>query len=277
MESSAQAGPRSVSVGVLIGRHRRRAGLTQESLAERSGVSVRTLRDIERDRVRHPHAGSLHRLAAALGLSPEERDELLEVLDRSGRERRETTQVDVLGPLTVSRGGQPIGIATSAQRGLLGLLALQADQPVSRDEIVEALWGARPPKTAATQVHAAVGRLRAILEPDRGQRSADGVLPLTHSGYRLHIDSDAVDVTRFVRLVAGAANVEASLPVEALGLLEEALRCWRGPVLADANARLRGHPAATALGSSGSPRRCASPTWRSSSGCMSGRSRRCRT
>ncbi|WP_432842021.1 BTAD domain-containing putative transcriptional regulator [Dactylosporangium sp. CA-092794] len=233
---------------MLIERHRRRAGLTQESLAERTGISVRALRDIERNRVRHPHAESLHRLAAALGLSAAERDELFEVLNRSGRARREKTEVDVLGPLTVSRGGQPIGIATSAQRGLLGLLALQVDQPVSRDEIVEMLWGARPPKTAATQVHAAVGRLRAILEPDRGERSADGVLPLTHGGYRLHIDGDAVDVTRFVGLVTRAANVEASLPAEALGLLEEALRCWRGPVLADANPRLRGHPAAAALG-----------------------------
>lgn len=248
MQSSAQAGHRPVSVGMLIERHRRKAGLTQESLAERSGISVRALRDIERDRVRHPHTGSLRRLAAALGLSAEELGELLEVLDRSGRERRETTRVDVLGPLTVSRGGQPIGIATSAQRGLLGLLALQAGRPVSRDEIVEALWGARPPKTAVTQVHAAVGRLRAVLEPDRGQRSADGVLPLTHSGYRLRIGNDAVDVTRFVGLVAAATKVEASLPAEALGLLEEALRCWRGPVLADANARLRGHPSATALG-----------------------------
>ncbi|WP_433223894.1 AfsR/SARP family transcriptional regulator [Dactylosporangium sp. CS-047395] len=170
------------------------------------------------------------------------------MLDRDGRERREKTEVDVLGPLTVSRGGQPIGIATSAQRGLLGLLALQADQPVSRDEIVETLWGARPPKTAATQVHAAVGRLRAILEPDHGRRSADGVLPLTHNGYRLRIDGDAVDVTRFAGLVARAAKIGATVPGDALGLLEEALRCWRGPVLADANPRLRGHPAAAALG-----------------------------
>ncbi|WP_238012371.1 BTAD domain-containing putative transcriptional regulator [Dactylosporangium sp. AC04546] len=240
MESSAQVAP----LGALIERCRRRAGLTQESLAARSGMSVRALRDIERDRVRHPHAASLERLAAALGLSPAERAELLAVLDRAGR-GRETTRVGVLGPLAVTRAGQPIGVATSAQRGLLGLLALQVDRAVSRDEIVETLWGPRPPKTAPAQVHAAVGRLRTILDPAGERAGAGGVLPLTHGRYRLSVPSDTVDVSRFAGLVAQAERHE---PDEALRLLDEALRGWRGPVLADANARLRAHPAAAALG-----------------------------
>ncbi|GGM62951.1 BTAD domain-containing putative transcriptional regulator [Dactylosporangium sucinum] len=239
MELSSQVAP----LGALIERFRRRAGLTQESLAARSGMSVRALRDIERDRVRHPHAASLERLAAALGLSPAERAELLAVLDRTGR-GRETTRIGVLGPLAVTRAGQPIGVATSAQRGLLGLLALQVDQAVSRDEIVETLWGPRPPKTAATQVHAAVGRLRTILDPAGDRAGAGGVLPLAQGRYRLSVPADAVDVNRFAGLVAQTASTR---PEEALGLLDEALRGWRGPVLADANARLRAHPAATAL------------------------------
>ena len=44
------------------------AGLTQEELAERSGVGVRTIGDLERGRTRKPYARSIRELAAALGV-----------------------------------------------------------------------------------------------------------------------------------------------------------------------------------------------------------------
>src|SRR5579875_2566434 len=47
-------------------RLRIQAGLTQEELAEHSGLSVRSISDIERGRTTRPHRDSLVRLAAAL-------------------------------------------------------------------------------------------------------------------------------------------------------------------------------------------------------------------
>jgi predicted ATPase/DNA-binding XRE family transcriptional regulator len=47
--------------------------LTQEELAERSGVSVRTIRSLERDRLSTPRWSSLRALAQALGLDAQER------------------------------------------------------------------------------------------------------------------------------------------------------------------------------------------------------------
>ncbi|MFG2905268.1 helix-turn-helix domain-containing protein [Kitasatospora sp. NPDC048286] len=47
---------------------RHAAGLTHEELARRSQVSVRTISDIERGRVRRPHRRSVQQLATALGL-----------------------------------------------------------------------------------------------------------------------------------------------------------------------------------------------------------------
>jgi transcriptional regulator with XRE-family HTH domain len=44
------------------------AGLTQEDLAERSGVSVRAIADLERGRTRRPYPSSVRALARALGL-----------------------------------------------------------------------------------------------------------------------------------------------------------------------------------------------------------------
>ena len=58
-------------------RARWRSGLTQEELSARSGVSVRTIGDIERGTVRRPHAASLLLLCDALGLTREEREAVL--------------------------------------------------------------------------------------------------------------------------------------------------------------------------------------------------------
>jgi transcriptional regulator with XRE-family HTH domain len=46
---------------------RQSAGLSQEALAGRVGLSVRPVRNLERGRT-GPHPGSLHRLADALAL-----------------------------------------------------------------------------------------------------------------------------------------------------------------------------------------------------------------
>jgi transcriptional regulator with XRE-family HTH domain len=45
------------------------AGLTQEELGEKAGLSVRAVRNLERDKVRRPRRSTLQRLASALGLN----------------------------------------------------------------------------------------------------------------------------------------------------------------------------------------------------------------
>jgi predicted ATPase/transcriptional regulator with XRE-family HTH domain len=55
--------------GLLLRRHRLDAGLTQESLAERSGVAQRTIQDLERG-IARPRRETIRRLIDALGLSP---------------------------------------------------------------------------------------------------------------------------------------------------------------------------------------------------------------
>jgi len=43
----------------------------------------------------------------------------------------------------------------------------QAGQLVSRDEIVDVLWGERPPRTCVSMVHGYAAQVRALLEPGR--------------------------------------------------------------------------------------------------------------
>ncbi len=59
--------------GAVLRGFRRRARLTQEELAERAGVSVRTIRNLESDRLSTPRLSSVRALAQGLGLAAEER------------------------------------------------------------------------------------------------------------------------------------------------------------------------------------------------------------
>ena len=56
------------SIGTWLRQARLAAGLTQEDLAAKSGVSVRTISNLERDRTGRPYPRSLQSLTAALGL-----------------------------------------------------------------------------------------------------------------------------------------------------------------------------------------------------------------
>jgi transcriptional regulator with XRE-family HTH domain len=70
--------------GALLRRHRVAAGLTQERLAERAGLSVRGLADLERGARRFPYQDTVQRLADALALAPSERADLAAAARRNG-------------------------------------------------------------------------------------------------------------------------------------------------------------------------------------------------
>lgn len=65
----------SETFGGLLREWRAAAGFTQEQLAEHAGLGVRTIRDLERGRVRRPHRETIRLLATALGLPAAARDE----------------------------------------------------------------------------------------------------------------------------------------------------------------------------------------------------------
>ncbi|MFC4046625.1 BTAD domain-containing putative transcriptional regulator [Dactylosporangium siamense] len=227
--------------GALLQQFRVRAGLTQDELARRSGVSARAIRDIERGRVRQPQPESLRRLADALHLTAADRVRIQTV--HPAHSGVDTVRVNLLGPLVVTRGAGRVPLPVAAQRGLLALLTLRVGQPVGRDEIVDVLWGPSPPKTFATQIHMAVAHLRTVLDPDRPLRQPGGPIERVRDAYLLRLDAEQCDQVRFEALIARAQARSA----EQLDLLDEALSGWRGAVLVDAGTRLRDHPDAQAL------------------------------
>jgi DNA-binding SARP family transcriptional activator len=128
----------------------------------------------------------------------------------------------ILGPLEVRRDGVPLSPGGPKQRALLALLLLHANEPVSRAALIDGLWGERPPETAAKALQVYVSQLRRTLGRER-VRTQPG-------GYRLVLEPDAVDLSRFERLVAEA---RAATPAAAAPKLREAIGLWRGPALAD--------------------------------------------
>ncbi|MBP2471535.1 DNA-binding SARP family transcriptional activator/tetratricopeptide (TPR) repeat protein/DNA-binding XRE family transcriptional regulator [Crossiella equi] len=209
---------------------RLRRGLTQEELAARAGLSVRTVRGVEHGAVRAPRGDTLRRLAEAVGL-PEE-----------GELDGDELHLGVLGPLVLRRGEAAATSAATMPRLLLGLLALRAGRLVSQAEIAHALWGARPPESRQSLVHTYLSRLRKELPAAHRD-----CLVTVQGGYLLQPGPGQLDLLEFTD---GRARAEALLdsdPEAALEEFERALGWWRGPVLADLPDRLREHPEAVAL------------------------------
>ncbi|GIE96403.1 ATP-binding protein [Paractinoplanes rishiriensis] len=75
--SASGAGQGGSGFDVVLRRHRLRAGLTQEELAARAAIGVRTVRDLERGRASRPQRTTVELLAAALGLGGADREAFL--------------------------------------------------------------------------------------------------------------------------------------------------------------------------------------------------------
>jgi DNA-binding SARP family transcriptional activator/tetratricopeptide (TPR) repeat protein/DNA-binding XRE family transcriptional regulator len=238
-----------VTLGELLRSHRVRLGLSQEQLADRSGLSVRALRDLEQDRVRRPRAQSAHRLAGALRLTDSDRAQLLAALTLApAASSRWGVRVIALGSLAAYSGSVEIEIPPTG-RALLGLLAVQSHRVVGHDEIVDVLWGDCPPRTCRSLIHVYVRQLRTLMEPQRARRAPAQTIALAPGGYRLELGVDQLDVETFDHLVGRAGAAQGAGDVDqAEALLARALRLWRGPVLADGGAWVRQHPAVVGLG-----------------------------
>jgi tetratricopeptide (TPR) repeat protein/transcriptional regulator with XRE-family HTH domain len=78
---SARQSPTSHSFGTLLRRYRLASGLSQEELADRSGLSVKAIANMERGRTARPRRHSVQSLADTLGLPEPQRLEL----DRAAR------------------------------------------------------------------------------------------------------------------------------------------------------------------------------------------------
>jgi DNA-binding SARP family transcriptional activator len=147
----------------------------------------------------------------------------------------ESFDVLLLGPVCARGEAGEIEIRGARPLALLSLLALQAGERVSADELVEGIWGDEPPSQARHALHVWVSMLRAAV----GFAAIE-----THRGsYRLNVDQGRVDALRFRSTVR---SLGCDHSAETLEELRDALGQWRGPALGGVSdsARLRGVAAA---------------------------------
>ncbi|MFJ9107531.1 BTAD domain-containing putative transcriptional regulator [Streptomyces sp. NPDC102283] len=245
---SATGDPREEqgAVGPRIQALRRRAGLSQEAAASRAGISTRALRDIERGRARRPRPRTLRSLAGTLGLSGEELADLLAA--RTGPPRDTgRPRLLVLGPLALQRGRTPLPVTSPMLRRLLGLLALKHPESATQQEITDILWPSGPPHSHPSLIHTYVSQVRRLLSTGDPRSAPPQAIARTPTGYRLEVSRNQIDLGHFDEVLAQAQRPHRVQDREALFTsLTGALRCWRGPVLADADPVLRRHPAAVA-------------------------------
>ena len=129
----------------------------------------------------------------------------------------------LLGRLEVDADGVDLTPVRPQQRALLALLLLRVGEVLAIDDLIEGLWGPRPPETAQKALHGHISALRKQLGAER--------IETRPPGYRLRLaGGDELDVHRFERVVATARTDAPSARSRKLG---EALALFRGEPLSD--------------------------------------------
>jgi len=125
----------------------------------------------------------------------------------------------ILGPLSVTCGGEELVLGGPKQRGLLAALLLNPNRRVALERLAELLWD-EPPQSATANLRTYASGLRRVI----GDR-----LLARDGGYELVIAAGESDVERFGELVSrGRAELAAGDQSAADSRLREALDQWRG-------------------------------------------------
>jgi YVTN family beta-propeller protein len=132
----------------------------------------------------------------------------------------------ILGAVELTVDGRAVTPGGPKQRALLAFLLVNANEVVSRDRLVEGLWGEHPPLTAQRSLDSYVSRLRGLLGPERIERKAPG--------YKIVVGTGELDLQRFEEMLESGRKVAAAGDApKAATMLRAALALWRGPALAD--------------------------------------------
>ena len=134
----------------------------------------------------------------------------------------------ILGPLEVLENSRSLALGRLKERIVLAVLLLHANEFVSRERLIDELWGTSPPATARKAVNVYISKLRQTLT-----RNGHDPIATAEGGYRLGVDPDLLDAERLRSLIAQARSCIADGDSDpASQLLQEALALWRGPTLA---------------------------------------------
>lgn len=148
----------------------------------------------------------------------------------------ERLDVRVLGSFEVRSGTRPVSIPGRKARILLAQLVVARGIVLSRDRLIDGIWGETPPRSAVNTLHTYVTHLRKAL--GEADPRPDRTIISTHpNGYRIELDDDEVDAWRLDRAVTQARILidRRDFPT-AVDLLDRAVEEWRGSPLEEFDA-----------------------------------------
>ncbi len=135
----------------------------------------------------------------------------------------------VLGPVRAWQGETELDLGAPQQRAVLAVLLLAEGRQVPASVLVDALWGAEPPKAASGTVRTYISRLRQALAVG----GLKEVIESAGTGYLLPVQPNAVDLNLFMKWTGEArAARSAGDAAQAAVFLHDALGLWRGEALA---------------------------------------------
>ncbi len=155
----------ALAFGARLRSCRQSAGMSQQELSERSGLSVRSISDLERGRTRFPYQDSLNRLADALGLRDPARTEFITA---PGRRLARADAAD--GGQADQDGGSP----TDWPGGVVSAWWPRHDLPAAIEDLARAQH-AQPvhdPAELADEIWESDAELEAFLAALRAARNA---------------------------------------------------------------------------------------------------------
>ncbi len=123
----------------------------------------------------------------------------------------------VVGGLEVTLSNEVLRLTAEKPRRMLALLLLRANQWVPDSELVDTIWPAGAPASAAGNLKTYATQLRQMVGPRVDRQPG---------AYRLEVARDELDAAIFENLVE--QGVAARDPEAALTCLTEALALWRG-------------------------------------------------
>jgi DNA-binding SARP family transcriptional activator len=117
---------------------------------------------------------------------------------------------------------------------LFAVLALRANRVVSKQGLIEAVWGLTTPPTVESSIYTYIARLRHELEPLRARWAPSKLIGFNGSGYELRLDPHQLDVQTFGESVEQARHMRlAGEPAKAVEWLDRAIALWRGTTALD--------------------------------------------
>ncbi len=135
----------------------------------------------------------------------------------------------ILGPLEVAIDDQHVDVSAPKERTLLIHLLLHANDPISVDRLLAAIWDEHAPSSGPKLVQLYVSNLRKVLGPE--------AIKTTPGGYRLDVAVAELDSLRFSALLdEGRSARLRGHPRVAAATLKQALADWRGDQVAGGEA-----------------------------------------